>query len=382
MKVLLVHPEGYLNYNANLHGLVEMLGEAGHEVTYLAPRRPAIDQTSESAFVKMMLIDRLPVRGRFVFPDADGPTAEALSRWEDYDLVLGVDRGIIEGARIARRASIPHALLSYEIFFQEETAPELKTPEIEACSDLAFAVSQDALRARKLCLANRIPPEKILQIPVAGRGFQARGPKPRLLHRLFHLPDRVKTAVYAGSLADWTGAAFLLASTRDWPDDWMLVIHERFGPTASNLDLIREHAHPDRVVVSEVKLANPAEMSEFIQSADLGVALYRPTYATEWVGRNIEHIGLSSGKISTYLQHGVPVATHELGEISDWIRFYGAGQVFPLDRPFVPSPPGPDSLEACRLLFERHLDLDRFGGCLLDAVAKARHFSRSPNAGD
>ena len=44
MNILLVHPEGNLNYNANLLGLVEILGEAGHRVTYVAPRRPKINQ--------------------------------------------------------------------------------------------------------------------------------------------------------------------------------------------------------------------------------------------------------------------------------------------------------------------------------------------------
>lgn len=380
MRILLVHPEGNLNYNANLLGLVGMLGEAGHLITYVAPRRPALNQESAAPFVKMSLLERRPIAGRFIFPEADGPAD--FGPWGGYDLVLAIDRGVIEGARIARRAGIPHAILSYEISFREETAPKFKEPEIEACRDVAFAVSQDALRARKLCLANGILPEKILHIPVAGRGFQARSPKPRLLHQRFGLSERIKIALYAGSLADWTGASFLLDSTRHWPDDWVLVIHERFGPTPANMNLVREYAHPDRVRVSETPFANAAEMSTFIQSADLGVAIYQSTYETEWVGRNIEHMGLSSGKISSYLQHGVSVATHELGEISDWIRFYGAGQMFSLDRPLVPSPPAPESFEACRLLFERHLDLERFGGRLIDAVAKAGHSSRSANDGD
>jgi hypothetical protein len=110
-------------------------------------------------------------------------------------------------------------------------------------------------------------------------------------------------------------------------------------------------------------------MDTFVQSADLGVALYCPTYENEWLGRNLAHIGLSSGKIASYLQNGVPVATHELGEISDWIRFYGAGQVFSLDAPFVPAVRSGGN-EACRALFERHLDLNRFGPALPEALQK------------
>jgi hypothetical protein len=176
-----------------------------------------------------------------------------------------------------------------------------------------------------------------------------------------------------GSFAEWSGASYLLKSTSEWPEDWVLIIHERFGASPITIDLVAKHAHPERVRISEAIFANPGLMSAFIQSADLGVALYRPTYQNEWLGRNIEYIGLSSSKISTYLQHGVPVATHELGEISDWIRFYGAGQVFSLEHSFVPEEPAAGSTEACRKLFERHLDLERFGASLLQAAANAAY---------
>jgi hypothetical protein len=113
-------------------------------------------------------------------------------------------------------------------------------------------------------------------------------------------------------------------------------------------------------------------MSEFIQSADLGFALYQPTYKTIWEGRNIKHIGLSSGKIATYLQHGVPVATNELGEISNLIRKFGAGQVFSLNKLFIPENPSAESIVACKALFEKHLDLNRFGNSFIEAVADTK----------
>ncbi|HEX7705703.1 MAG TPA: hypothetical protein VF701_04505, partial [Thermoanaerobaculia bacterium] len=134
---------------------------------------------------------------------------------------------------------------------------------------------------------------------------------------------------------------------------------------------VRRLAHPERIRISPSGINDPAALSEFVASADLGIAMYRPTYENEWVGRNIEHIGLASGKIASYLQHGVPVAANELGEITDWIHYYGAGTIFALDRPFVPHPPAPAAADACRKLFERHLDLDRFGPRFVEAVERA-----------
>jgi hypothetical protein len=375
VKILAVHPEGNANYNANLLGLLELLGEAGHTVTYVAPRRPGMNQEVSAPSVSTRLLDHRETNGQFVFPVARSLGARWARRdfaqWQGHDLVLGIDRGIIEAAWIARHYGKPHALISYEIFFRAETTARFKAPEIEACRDLAFATCQDVLRSHHLCGENGIAPEKVVRIPVAGRGFRGQGPKPRLLHEQLGLPPETKTLLHIGSFADWTHAAYLLESTRTWPADWMLVIHERYGSSSATQALIRKHAAPDRVRVSEAAFAAANLMSAFVRSADLGIALYRPDRRNKWIGRNIEFIGLASGKISTCLQHGVPVATHELGEIADLIRAHGAGQVFSLEKPFVPQAPAAGSEEACRTLFERHLDLDRFGKGFLAAVADA-----------
>jgi len=259
-------------------------------------------------------------------------------------------------------------LISYEIFFRDETSASFKAPEIEACRDLAFAVCQDALRTGKLCQENGIDPGRVVQIPVAGRGFRAPIPKPRVLHDRFKLPPDTKVALYVGSFEQWTHAPFLLESTHHWPEDWVLVIHERYGTTPDAELHYRTLGNESRLRISRAAFPSTAHMAEFIQSADLGVALYHPTYTSEYTGGNIAYIGLASGKISTYLQHGVPVATHPVGEFSDLILAYGAGEIFSLDRPFVPTAPGPEMIDACRVLFETRLDLANFRKDFLHAV--------------
>ncbi|MES2999085.1 MAG: hypothetical protein V4787_00210 [Pseudomonadota bacterium] len=375
MDILIIHPEGNVNYNVNLLGLAEMLCEAGHRVTYAAPRWPHLAQESPLPSMRMILLEDRTFHGPVLFPAAAAPNEDNagpdFASWSGYDFVFGVDRGIIEGAWIARHFGIPHALISYELFFAEETSIEFTAPKVDACRDLAFATCQDVLRSRKLCMEYGIAPDKVLPLPVAGRDFRDCPSRPRLLHYLFELPEHVKTVLHMGSFSDWTRAPFLLESTHAWPEDWVLVIHDRHGPSAGLREQIRRLGHPDRIRLSEATFVNPEQMSAFIQSADLGAALYHATYQAKGGGRNLEHIGLSSGKISTYLQHGVPVATHDLGEISDWIQFYAAGQVFSLDRPFVPEDPGPQRALGCRKLFERHLDLERFGPAVLRAMEMA-----------
>jgi hypothetical protein len=96
-----------------------------------------------------------------------------------------------------------------------------------------------------------------------------------------------------------------------------------------------------------------------LHGADLGIALYNPTYDTPWTGRNIANIGMSSGKIATYMQYGLPVLINELGEISSHVREKGLGAV----TRDVSEIPGilyhfdPESMRGrCLAFFAEHLD--------------------------
>ena len=116
---------------------------------------------------------------------------------------------------------------------------------------------------------------------------------------MFGLAPNIKVALHMGSFDDWTGAPFLLESTRQWPDDWMLVVHHRFGATRAIECLFAQHGNPERIRFSAQPFHSHREMLPVIQSADLGVALYKATYAHQFVGKNIVNVGLSSGKISS-----------------------------------------------------------------------------------
>jgi hypothetical protein len=97
------------------------------------------------------------------------------------------------------------------------------------------------------------------------------------------------------------------------------------------------------------------------------IALYHPTYENYWTGRIIANIGMSSGKIATYMQHGLPVFINELGEISFHVREKGLGEFC------ATSIPGRSMRSRCLAFFAEHLDaklyLPDLQRALLAAVA-------------
>lgn len=356
---MIAHPEGNLNVNPNLTGIVDILCEHGFRVHYYCLRQKGVPQAAWREAVTYVFF-------------GEGQ----LHLIDNYSLVIGVDReGLLVASKVARHLRVPFGLLSYEITFADEAGSAYKQPEIEACADIRFAICQGGERSRQLANENRIPLDKVIDIPVAGRGVR-RADRNFGLHATLGLPPERKIALYIGSVVSkWAMADELIASTETWDDDWVLVLHSRYNDD----DFQRfRHGHPGTQRFRFTPQSNLSfdAMQTLVQAADLGIALYRPTYADVREGKNLEFLGLSSGKIATYLQHGVPVIVNDLGEMSEHVDAYQLGiHVHTLDElPARLRAAGRDTLggwrENCYGFFERNLDLNTRIAPLLDAIRR------------
>ena len=80
----------------------------------------------------------------------------------------------------------------------------------------------------------------------------------------------------------------------------VLVMHHRYG-YVSDWQRSARHRMPSRFYLSEDSFPTIEGLGHMLHGADLGIALYHPTYDNRWTGRNIANIGMSSGKIATYM---------------------------------------------------------------------------------
>lgn len=378
-RILMIHSEGNINNNPNLSGLVEILCEQGYQVDIASPRRKGIPQKSPHPSARLLLVDnkQAKVAGELVLL-AGKPLstaqeiAAAVGAIESYDFIFGVDRAIIEASIIAHARTIPYGLISYEIFFAEEAGADYKEPEIAACRDIAFAVCQDPVRGGCLSRENRIPPDKMIYIPVAGRGIVPRQ-KSCALHQKLGIDPSKKIAIYCGSVEAYCMIDELIQSVAAWPDDWVLVIHNRYGLDRTMRSYYQKYLNTRKVVFSTEPVDSTDQMHTLLNSADIGVAMYKPVKGNKWQGNNIAHIGMASGKISTYLQHGLPVLINELGQISDCVRQYHLGQVHSGPMPIAV----PQTTELARwgrngqAFFAEHLDLNQTSRPLLERLSQA-----------
>jgi len=145
-------------------------------------------------------------------------------------------------------------------------------------------------------------------------------------------------------------------------------LHHRYGNRSAE-DLVSKvaYANKSNVFFSPFKTLPMRELSRLLSAVDIGIAFYRPDFDHPSSGKNLSFIGMASGKLSTYLQHGVPVLVNELGEISTHVRKYGLGRVvnhgrdIPATLEQLESSDRSSSSERCYRFFEDHLDCNLCG---------------------
>ena len=347
-KVLLIHPEGNIYNNPTLKCVVDLLLSRGVEVT-IRYCQFLVDSQFQFGCPFTQLKNLKPIGygnityiiKNFIFYRLSSSHLAWLSTWlenqfiyEAYDLVIGIDRlGLIEAAYLHQITGTPFIFFSFEIFFESETSSSFKSLERRAAKHVKWWFVQDELRARHLQEENHLDPATCKLIPLASTGFGELSTN-RLRDQL-SIPKDKHVAILIGSVTAWSMAAEIVSSAIDWPDDWVLILHDRYANTNSSLEKLGVDltAIPtNKVYLSHQSKLMVDDMGEILSGVSVGLAFYRvfdsPTsrYSVAH-GKNMRYLGLSSGKISTFLRYGVPVIMNEIGLYADLARKHDFGLV-------------------------------------------------------
>jgi hypothetical protein len=363
-KILILHPEGNLNGNPNLYGITKILGENGWNVEVISKRVLGCYQGLDLKNVTFSLlkdfnkknIDSHLLTKRLLFS----------SMKEKPALIIGVDEGIVEAAHYANKYSIPLGLISYEIKYVSELGKKyisnlgknFKKKEIRASGILEFIVIQDKIRERELLRENKIDKVRSFLIPVAGaRTFICQ--KSRYIHEKYNISDHKKIVLSIGSVCDWSCSGELIESVNNWPDDWILFLHSRGD---DGKEFIKKHVSikgllNNKIIVSDESIENIEDIGKIVLSSDIGVVFYRATYADYSCGDNIKYVGMSSGKASTYLKYGLPLAVFGNSYYEEYVDMYNIGVEVADPSKFIPVRFDDEITLRCTNFFDNHLDL-------------------------
>ena len=342
-RILIIHTDGNSFNNPTLKCIIDLLLEKGCEIDLRYPK-------SDAPMPRYKGIRFLPFGGvvwrwkswvydRFCFwPLAFmSVLAEKIVYYKSYDLIIGVDRqGLIEANVLNKITKTPYVFISFEIMFEGETSARYKLLEKDASKGVAAWLVQDEVRAEQLQRENQLGPEKKILLPLASAG-----PGLEKVDRLrdhLGIPHDKKVAIVIGSLYQWTMASQILQCVADWPDEWVLVVHARYGRTseliAAELDGFADLLDR-KIFISDAATELVDDMGSILAGVSAGLAFYKPEHVRypygHYTGKNLEYLGLASGKISTYLRYGVPIIINEIGLYAEEARQYRFGCV--VERP-------------------------------------------------
>ena len=289
-----------------------------------------------------------------------------------YDLIVGIDReGLIDAGHYAFFSNTPYVFFSFEILFADEIGRHRKQLEKKYAKNVDLWMVQDEVRARHLAEENNLSLDNCFICPVASAG-QGELNQVRLRDKL-GVDQGKKVAIMIGSLSSWSMSYEIIASVPTWPDDWVLIVHERYGRANQIVkDRIGTKYLGTRIVCSDLNTASLDDMGSILAGVEAGLAFYHPVYTTPYNGKNIKYLGLSSGKIATYLRYGLPVITNRFGKYADIINTNQLGVV--LDNPDQLGPALKDMTRAeysaaCRAYFSNNLDADIYMPSLFKKLA-------------
>jgi hypothetical protein len=333
--VLFVHPEGNSFNNPTIKALIDLFLEHDAEVSIMYRRAlapmPALNSVTfypwgeawdyirylvvnkfSSHFLSILLFyfDHYRLRG-------------------SYDLIVGVDReGLVQAYVLAALWRKPLVFMSFEIMFEKETSKFFKRLERIACRNVSRWFVQDEYRAALLANENGLLIENSVIVPVASRGLgtfaQSR------LRDFLGIPTKKKVALMMGSLLEFSMIAEIISSSINWPDEWAIILHSRYGNTDRALKRlgINLASHENsKVFVSNQAVDQVDDMGYILGGINAGLAFYKPTFDNPWTGLNLSSLGLSSGKISTFLRYGIPIITNDIGIYSKLAQRFNFGLV-------------------------------------------------------
>ncbi|MBK6537782.1 MAG: hypothetical protein IPG09_08405 [Ignavibacteria bacterium] len=234
------------------------------------------------------------------------------------DKIICVDpMGLVIAGRINKIVKLNIIYASFEIFFEDEFYVQrkkiIKKLEMKYSGNVALVVIQDSTRERLLRIVNNFGKStKFLHIPVSPKPIDYT-PGGYDIYSELNIPRDKKIIIYSGTLMAWSGVNELIDLLPDkLRSDLWIVIHSHHKLSDNDELKIKMKEMSDKnynLSFHNKAFYDNKDYFNFLSACHIGIATYFPNNVDIFAGKNIQEIGLSSGKFSTYMMIGLPTIT-------------------------------------------------------------------------
>ena len=191
----------------------------------------------------------------------------------------------------------------------------------KACTKRCFlTIMPDKRRERYFMKDNQITKQKIIHLPIS-KIEKPCTKKGDYLYKKFNIGKNKKIIIYAGSIAPWTMALEVAKEAQQWSNDLVLVLHD----WRKNLDKdpyikqLKKLTKNKKVYLS-LKRVSWQVLPKLLSFAHIGLVFY------ENRSINYRETCLSSNKIASYLQVGLPIIANDYPSFKEIIGKYKCGK--------------------------------------------------------
>lgn len=225
--------------------------------------------------------------------------------------------GLVIAGRMNKLVNLEIIYASFEIFFEDEFYVQrkkiIKKLEMKYSREVDLVVVQDSMREKLLRIVNNFSKStKFLHIPVSPKPIDFK-PGGYDIYADLNIPRDKKIIIYSGTLMAWSGVNELLDLLPDkLRSDFWIVIHSHHKLSDKDEIKIKLKNLEDmnyNVTFHNKPFYENKEYLNFLSACHIGIATYFPNNVDIFAGKNIQEIGLSSGKFSTYMIVGLPTIT-------------------------------------------------------------------------
>ena len=222
-----------------------------------------------------------------------------------YDCVIGIGQiSSYIAMLIAERNNAPLVIYNDEFPASWGNSTGWENLEREACKRSKLLVVPDACRIKPLLDDIGMESHPCAVLPnsaVVNRNIGETD-----WHSKLGISNTKFICINAGTTADWAEVPELMTSVVLWPDEMVLLMHER---NQKALPYARKNYHhleiPGRIFWTNGQY-DENELNSLISASFVSFALYRN------LAPNVEYIGFSSGKLMRSIALGVPVIASDL----------------------------------------------------------------------